>query len=364
MSGKVFRTPVYRTLLLLLVILTGYQNCLAQKQRIRFQHITSDEGLSNNTVETICQDKRGFMWFGTRDGLNRYDGINVVVFRNSLQNKSSISQNLINDIYEDRSGALWIATSEALDLFIPETETFQHFSPDKSITAVNDIAEDRNGQLWVGTNKGLFRFDRRKHTFSRFNNTNFGTVNKILADSKGNLWLGTESGLYCIKQQDGSVKYFRAQTGNPASLQSPIIHEVFEDSRGRIWIGMSEGGLALFNATNGTFTTFKADPRYIADPEHTNSLPHNDIRSVVEGEPGILWVGTENGGLCVFNTDKNTFITYKPSNTDGGSLSHDSLHSLYKDKQGNIWIGTWAGGVNFFSHSLLKFQLYNKFPAG
>ncbi|WP_207429413.1 hybrid sensor histidine kinase/response regulator transcription factor [Pedobacter sp. SYSU D00535] len=334
-----------------------------QRQRLRFQHITTESGLSNNTVQTICQDRLGFLWFGTRDGLNRYDGKNISIYRNEIGNRSSISENLINKVFEDRGGNLWIGTAEGIDRFAPETETFEHYNPDRTPTEVRDIIEDKTGQLWIGTNKGLYRFDKRTRKFSRWSNRlNSIRINRLLEDNLGFLWLGTEIGLYRIEPKSGKLTSFPVRPGDPESLQSRVIHELFQDGKGRVWVGMSEGGLALYNGRKASFTTYKADPGFASNPQTTNSLPHNDIRSITEVEPGMLWIGTENGGLCVFDTRRGSFTTYQPNIADPASLSHDSIHSLLKDQQGNVWVGTWAGGVNYYSASLLKFPLYNKFP--
>ncbi|WP_207535250.1 hybrid sensor histidine kinase/response regulator transcription factor [Desertivirga arenae] len=353
--------------LLMLLLSLSQLKAQPQKGRLNFQHITTDEGLSNNTVESICQDKKGFIWFGTRDGLNRYDGTQIKIFRNKLEDTTSISENLINDIHVGKNGDVWIATPDGLNLFLPHTERFKHYSPEKDLTEVRDIIEDNSNNLLLGTNKGLYSFNKKTRRFNKWHNLSterivIGVVNKLLLDRKGNLWIGGENGLYCVQAKTKRITHFQARPGDPGSIQSPVIHEIFEDLQGRIWIGMSEGGLALVNSTNGSIKTYKADPQFALHPVSTNSLPHNDVRCIVEGSPGILWIGTENGGLCIFDTRNNLFTTYQPSKTNPQSLNHDSLHSLFKDQQGNIWIGTWAGGVNFYSPALLKFPLYNKFP--
>ncbi|WP_256011735.1 hybrid sensor histidine kinase/response regulator transcription factor [Desertivirga xinjiangensis] len=339
----------------------------AQTSRLSFRHISIEEGLSQATVKAIAKDRYGFMWFGTRDGLNRYDGNKVTVFRNEIRNSKSIGENFINDIYEDHKGHLWIATVDGLDRFVSKTETFEHFKPAGSLTDIRDICEDKDGKLLLGTDKGLFEFYPEKKSFVKWqkpkqlNNLISDKINKLLLDKTGLLWVGTENGLFYIDRKTGRINVFEAKQGNSTTIQSPIIHELFEDSRGRIWIGMSEGGLALFDRQTESFKTYKADPAYSYN-QNLNCLPHNDIRCMVENEPGVLWIGTENGGLCIFDTDRNLFTTFKPSIINSSSLSHDSLHSIYKDNWGNIWIGTWAGGVNFYSPTQLKFPLYNRYP--
>jgi len=350
-----------------LVLLLFCVRVSAQNPRLSFQHITIEDGLSNSTVQSFCKDSRGFIWIGTRDGLNRYDGNRITVFRNEIQNSASISENVINDIYEDKQQNLWIATAEGLDLFIPATETFVHFTPQNTPADVKDICEDRQGKLWLATSKGLYCFDKKVRKFVKWqvpgNAGKLSTerVNKLLQDKNGLLWAGTEKGLYRLDLKNRRSTYFGPHKGDARALQSPIIHELLQDSQARLWIGMSEGGLALFNPANETFKTYKASPDFSINPK-ANSLPHNDIHCVTEGEKGVLWVGTENGGLCVFDTNTGRFSTYRPVDTDPTSLSHDSVHGIYKDNQDNIWIGTWAGGVNLYSPTLLKFPLYNRFP--
>ena len=303
------------------------------------------------------------MWFGTRNGLNRYDGTRITVFRNDIHNSKSISDNLVRDIHEDKQKNLWIATNRGLDRFVSDTETFEHYSPNNTQIVILDICEDRKGKLWLGTSAGLLYFDSKQRRFVNWKipkgaeKLSAVRVNKITEDRNGLLWVGTEQGLYLLNHAKHQAKAFMAKKGDPAALQSSKVHEIIEDTKGRVWIGMSIGGLALFNPQTESFKTYQTQTN-----ARSTSLAHNDVDCITEGDAGILWIGTENGGLCLFDTKKELFTTYLPMETDPGSLSHDSIHSIYKDNQGNIWIGTWAGGINFYSPTILKFPLYNKFP--
>lgn len=350
-------------LFLHLLILQLSLKVAGQQQRLSFQHVNIENGLSNSAVESICKDNQGLMWFGTRNGLNRYDGNRLTVFRNDVHNDHSISDNLIRDIHEDKQKNLWIATNTGLDLFIRGTETFKHFSPGNNQISVWDICEDREGKLWLGTSTGLVCFDYKKQKFVRWQIKKEGNrlatdrVNKIIQAKNGLLWVGTEQGLYRLNLAKRQAKFFKVKKGDASALQGWKVHEIFEDIKGRIWIGMAAGGLALFNPDNESFKTYQSKPK-----APLTSLAHNDVDCITEGAPGTLWIGTENGGLCLFDTENEVFTTYRPSEKDPGSLSHDSIHAIYKDDQGNIWIGTWAGGVNFYSPTKLKFTLHNKFP--
>lgn len=333
------------------------------QQRLSFQHINIEQGLSNSAVESIFKDSQGQMWFGTRNGLNRYDGNKITVFRNDVHNIGSISENLIRDIYEDSQKMLWIATNSGLNLFNRKTETFKRFSPTKEQTAILSICPDRQEKLWLGTNAGLICFDIKQRKFIKWQvpkgvkELTQARINKVIQDIKGNFWVGTEQGLYRLNVEKGEITFFNVKKGDPYALQGSKIHDIFQDSKGNIWIGMGAGGLALYNADRGSFKTYRS-----STTSPLTNLAHNDVDCITEGSPGVLWIGTENGGLCIFDTEKEIFSTYRPDKLDPNSLSHDSIHAIYKDAQGNIWIGTWAGGVNLYSPGVLKFPLYNQFP--
>ncbi|RZM24148.1 MAG: response regulator, partial [Pedobacter sp.] len=332
----------------------------AQQQRLSFQHIGVEQGLSNSAVESIYRDSKGLMWFGTRNGLNRYDGTRVTVFRNDIHNNGSIGENLVREIYEDSQKRLWIATNRGLDLFNREMETFSHFYPGNERVGVWTICEDSSGKLWVGTSVGLMHFDPKQKKFVKWQVSGMvptWRINKITEDRNGALWIGTEKGLYRLNTARNQLRSFPVKKGDPGALQGSRVHDILEDSKGRIWIGMSEGGLANYNPTTGSFSTYQS-----STTKPLISLAHNDVDCITEGSPGVLWIGTENGGLSVLDIEKGTFSNYRPDRQDPGSISHDSIHAVYKDSQGNIWIGTWAGGVNLYSPSILKFPLYNKFP--
>jgi len=225
---------------------------------LKFQHLNSVIGLSENDVTCILQDSRGFMWFGTQDGLNKYDGYNFTVYRNEHLNKRSLSASVINDIIEDSDHNLWIATGGGgLNKFIRETETFVRYENDKhndstiSSNFIRCLLQDREGNIWVGTDgQGLDLFDQTNNRFIHHSNKNISPntletdfVKKIFEDSRNNLWIGADDGLHLFNRKNGSFLRFPDQPLIAKAQGRSSIRAIFEDKRQNLWIGTYGGGL-------------------------------------------------------------------------------------------------------------------------
>ncbi len=297
----------------LTIILTLYFPFLnfAQSQNIRFEHLTSEKGLSHSYVRCILQDNQGFMWFGTFDGLNKYNGYNFRVYRHNYKDPGSITANIIYSLYEDSRGNLWIGTAEGLCLY------------------------DRDRDVFINYNKK--------------NGYNLGSsdIRAIFEDSQGNLWIGTyEDGLFLFDfKNDELIRYWHNED-DPDSLGS-IVRDIFEDSRGNLWIATDGHGLNVFNCHTKTFTHYK---HHENDP---NSLIGNDVYSIVEDIDGHLWFGCYKDGLScthVNESDKHTFINYQHDPENSQSLCSNLISSLCADRNGGLWIGTEDGGVDFFQN--------------
>ncbi len=210
-SSEIYpRNISFRTFILLILIILSFTPRLpAQKYDVKFHHITIEDGLSQSSIFSILQCSKGFMWFGTEDGLDRYDGYEFKIYRNEPENPNSLSYNYVKVIYEDSAGVLWIGTyGGGLDKFNRETDQFTHYmsvandSNSLSNNFVNSICEDKAGTLWIGTEDGLNKFDSRNERFicyradpSDSNNLSDNKVTSIYEDRKGVLWVGTENGL-------------------------------------------------------------------------------------------------------------------------------------------------------------------------
>ena len=339
---------------LLLLILLHPLTSLASDFAARFEHLTVEDGLSQVTVYANLQDHQGFMWFGTQDGLNRYDGYTFKVFRHDPQIPGSISDNYIKTLYQDSKGRLWIGTrGGGLNRFDADTEHFIYFKHNTSDphslshNEVNAIFEDDKGILWVGTHGGgLNRFDETSGQFTYFKhndeNPNSLSNNKVIAihqDSKNQLWIGTASGLNRYDPQQQRFHHYRHQASNPHSLSHNTIKAILEDSKGKLWIG-TNNGLNQFDDQQQRFVRFSHRP---SDPR---SLSHNNITNLFEDSRGRLWIGTEAAGLNRYENPRQGFVRFNHQIDNPYSLSAGSIQSISEDAQGTLWIGTNSGAIN------------------
>ncbi len=338
---------------------------------VRFDHLTIEDGLSQSSVYAILQDKKGMMWFGTWDGLNRYDGYRFTVFKYDSQNPRSISNNAVWSLYEDSKGILWIGTENGLNRFDREKERFIRYVHDPGNPAglagkkVKTIAEDRNGMLWLGTEEsGFSRFDRSTEKFQHYQHrpgnpqsVSHNDVRSICIDSEGILWIGTwGGGLNRFDPVTEEFTLYRHDQENPGSLSDDFIRTVYEDRSGILWIGTQNSGLNSFDRKTNQFTRFQPDRN------RSFSLSDKDVLSVCETRTGELWIGTYGGGLNRFDRTGQHFVPYRqtPGLTTG--LNNNNVWSLYEDRSGILWIGTAEGGVNKKYPNLKPFKHFQNNP--
>ncbi len=330
-----------------------------------FQRFTDEDGLSQINVWCILQDSKGFLWVGTFNGLNRYDGNQFLIYRNDFQDKNSLSHNAIFSIYETKSGEIWIGTGDGLNRYDQATNSFRIYKFDennpKSLRkgSVKAIFEDREGTLWVGTSHGgLSKFDRASESFTHYqnipdnaeslsNNNVFG----IGEDEKGELWVATAEGLNKFNRQNESFIRYQANKNKPNSLSENLIRAMFIDRKGMIWLGTYGGGLNLFNPLTEQFTHYKSDK------SNPNSLSNNYVFSIYETKGGDLWVGTAQG-LNVYQPATNDFVYYKHDITDIKSLPDNDIYSIYEDINEQLWVGTASGGLSKFNQKTRRFQQF------
>jgi ligand-binding sensor domain-containing protein/signal transduction histidine kinase/DNA-binding response OmpR family regulator len=341
--------------------------CISQPLKLKFKHITNEQGLSNSTIETIFQDNRGFIWFGTRDGLNRYDGHQMIVYRYDPKDSNSLSDNYIRCIYEDRQHRLWIGTINGLNQFDPAKNNFTRYKHDESRPGslsnnlVTCIYGDKDGNVWVSTfggginllqpgKSGFVHFRQqagKEHTLSD------DRVNYLYEDKKNNFWIGTESGLNLLDKGKGQFKSFRNAGDNNATANN-VIRIIQEDWQGDLWLGTEDNGLFLFDPSLSSFKQYKHEEK------NASSLASNQVRSLLVDRAGKLWVGSINGGLDLFDPATGSFFHYQNEPDNAASLSQRTVSALFEDKQDNLWVGTHRGGVNLFNPYTDKFTLYRQ----
>jgi ligand-binding sensor domain-containing protein len=333
MVRKYRYTPVIFSFLSLVVV----PITLLSQQRLEFSHIYSEDGLSQSSVWSITQDYQGFMWFGTFDGLNRYDGYTFNIYKNEPSSPHSIDANSIGVIFEDSKRNLWIGTSEGLNLYDRTKDQFVRFthSPrNPNIgTAVKAICEDKNGKIWVGGAHGISMVDVASRKLLRFNPGYSAKENKhfvysLLFDKDDNLWAGTEYGLdyYNLK-----VKKFHTFFTNIQERDHNTIYQIMLDHSGLLWIA----------AGNGVFTHARGDTNI------TRVLPeiNGRISYVYQTRDRAIFISTEHG-LFVYNIAKKRIEEYYRKEKSSLGLSDGSLSCVYQDKNNDIWIGSF-NGLNF-----------------
>jgi len=349
-----------------LLLLSGAYVYPQWERNIRFDHVTSEnikfeKGISQNTVMSMMQDSRGYIWFGTWDGLNRYDGYNFIIYRNTffaIEEQGLLSDPSIRSLYEDKDGILWIGTEGGLTMYDRKNRVSECFfyDPDNpeslSGDSINSIIEDNNGYLWLGTDRGLNRYDRQTKSFKRYlhdpgdsSGISNNVVRSILKDSNGHLWLATAGGLNKFDPGSGVFIWYQNCPGKN-SICSDDCYCLCQDKQGMLWIGTIKG-LGKYNIETDIFTNYKHDP---GDEQ---SLSFDHVSSIFEDSKGILWIGTEGGGLNIFNRDKNIFYRYKNIANDNASISNNYVLCILEDNSGNIWLGTrWKGAnkVNRYSY--------------
>jgi len=332
-----------------------------QAPKLRFTHISQEQGLSNSTIETIFQDSRGFIWFGTRDGLNRYDGSEIMVYRNDPADTASLSDNYIRCIYEDKQHNLWIGTINGLNRFNPGANNFirlKHREKDNtslSNNLVTSLAEDAQGRLYVGSfGGGLQRIDPGSNRLTSLQAHLF--INCLYQDKNGRVWAGARTGLYRLDTQAGYTPGIDSlvHIPDPATTGDDNITAIREDRQGNLWLGTEDDGLFLFDPVQNTRI------RYGHSDKQPGSLGSNLIRCLLVDKKGQLWVGGINGGLNLFDARARLFFHYENEPGNVSSLSQRTISALFEDRQGNIWIGTHRGGVNIYSPGMEKFNLFRQ----
>ncbi|MGM9476116.1 two-component regulator propeller domain-containing protein [Pedobacter sp. GSP4] len=347
------------SLLLIFLICTSLR---AQKQ-VTFNHLTIDNGLSQNSVMAIAQDKSQFIWMGTRHGLNRYDGYRFKIYSNSSDNQNSISDNVITSLLSDSRGRLWVGTENGLNIYNAKTDRFLRINKRSSANSfscdsVECVYEDPQKNIWIGTYNGLnLVIDAEKQIFKKFlfNKSNYKSglnyVFSVFKDDRQNLWVGTFNGLVRIYQVKGKYHFeiFRHNPNNKNSISANAIKSIVIDKQKNLWLG-TYNGLNLFDYQHKTFK------RYQTSTSDPNSIINNDIRKLTCDKAGNIWIGTQEG-LSILNPVTRNFTNYRYDPDQPNGLSQNSIHSIFQDINGSMYVGTFYKGVNVVYPSATPFTV-------
>ncbi|MCI0512932.1 hypothetical protein L0128_06955, partial [candidate division KSB1 bacterium] len=343
----------------------------------QFERLNTGHGLSNNLIFCVLQDTKGFLWIGTENGLNRYDGKHFKIYRNDPQDSTSISDNDIRCLFEDRQQRLWIGTNAGgLNQFDREQEKFIRYqkNPNQSHRLIHNkiaaICEDPQGGLWIGTrSEGLDYFQPESGKFLHFKENmkrNYGQESKHLwdlhIDQQNGLWIATENtGLLFIdlNQIDFQnpfdpdtikIHNYRHQSNNPFSLSHNDVRKIMAGSDGRLWFGTAGGGINVWDRHTKKFFAHQNHP------QSSESISHNFVNRIFIDHLGRLWAGTWGEGLSLSIDRTYSFMHFKNDPEKSYSLSHNAITAIYEDRSGNIWIGTWGGGLNKINPFKYQFQ--------
>ncbi|MBV8673854.1 MAG: PAS domain S-box protein [Acidobacteriaceae bacterium] len=377
---------------------------------LTFTHLTANDGLSQSHVNTILQDRRGFMWFATHDGLNRYDGNTFVLYKNNPSDPASLGGNFITDMLEDDQGFLWIVTQTGgMSKFDPKTERFTVYRHEpgnpNSIAdgAITSIARDAHGCLWLGTEvSGLDRFDPFDGKFTHYLNDNSGKfldrISSVTVGRQGDIWFVGNRGLFHLDPQKGEI------THPPGTLNGLGADYVLEDSAGNLWMlawspaaglvkygrrarqyheypigrgahGMinskllddhgkgfwvpSSLGLYYFDRQTERFSY-----RFQHDETDPDSLSDNGVNVAYQDRGGLLWVGTATGGVNLLNPAQERFGTYRHHSHDKNSLLARTVYAIYGEPDGVLWIGYWPRALDRFDLKTGRVTHYVPGPKG
>jgi signal transduction histidine kinase/ligand-binding sensor domain-containing protein len=349
---------------------------LAHPARPLFTRLGIEQGLPQNTVQAIAQDKQGFLWFGTQDGLCRYDGYSFLTFRTKKNDSTTLAASAISALLVDKKGTLWVGTEGGgLSRFDARTHTFTTFRHDKnnprSIAddVVESLYEDSQGRLWIGTEYGgLNRFHPENNTFTAYKHqpntpTSIGAnrVYNVLEDKRGTLWVSTYGGgLNAFNPQTGVFTRFQHDSTVTNSISNNNVYAIAQDAGGTLWVATYGGGLNSFQHQTGVWK------RYAHNPAAANSISSNSLRALCFDATGKLWISTDGAGVCVLhpataNSQERSqeYIQRLRSNpNDATTLSGDFARALLCDKSGIMWVGTNVAGLCYTAPSANKFRLY------
>lgn len=341
-------------MLCLLIALVCLPHLYSQKPALRFQRYTVEEGLAQGSIFCILQDRNGFMWFGTEQGLNRFDGYNFQVYKFQYDNPNSLSDSYVLSLYEEPSGVMWIGTQGGgLNKLVPDTGKVTRFLIDPQILSspgniINVIHEDAAGILWIGTKgAGLKIFDREKETFTPFpfNKTEAHRpgpkiINCMGEDRSGTLRIGAQNGLYQLDREKNKIE----------SIPFPQkrILSLYEDRTGQFWVGTDKG---FYQFEPGTGLAVHHQP----PADEGNRFRADRVQTFFEDSSGTFWIGTQNG-LYIFDRERTGYYRYSVDRSNPHSLINNLLTTIFEDSSGALWVGTRSGGLHKLNRTRPSFQ--------
>jgi ligand-binding sensor domain-containing protein len=360
--------PLILMLPLCLFTLICLQLAFAQQPIIKFDRLTTEKtltvkGLSQNSIYCLLQDSQGFIWIGTWDGLNRYDGYDFIIYNT----ENGLSNPTVNALCEDEKKNIWIGTDNGLNHLDRKSGNILQFHNEPGNTnsisnnAVNHLYQDKKGFIWISTAYGLNCLDKAKMIYKFYNffernadSTMSNFISRVIEDREGRLWIGTHSGVHCFYPEQQSFKDYKMVTdpADPEFIRSNYIEDLVCDENGNIYAA-TLNGIFIIYPDKGIIHHLEIDGK------NGRTLSGNQVNSLLTDSKGLVWIGTNNG-LDLFNPALNTINHFK-SGGSTTSISNDDIRSIYQDQAGTIWIGTYKG-LNKVDQSPSRFTHFQNDP--
>ncbi len=339
--------------------------CRAQTidEHYYFKSLSSQNGLSQNTVSAILQDSKGFMWFGTKDGLDRYDGVSFRHFKYDRTNPRSLGNNFVTSLYEDVEGNIWVGTDVGVYIYYPEKDTFRHFVElsDKNTRierAVAMISGDKQGRIWIASEaQNLFCYDLKEQSLRNYILTEHSLVSTnvkcLTVDNSGTIWIGFYGdGLFYSKDNLKTLHPYLSPVDNEETYNDDVVSKIVSGAYNCLYISSLKGGVKELNLTSGKLRDL------LLKDENNESIYCRTLLVYTDNE---LWIGTESG-VYIYNLRTEKYTHLRSSEYDPYSLSDNAIYSFCKDREDGVWIGSYFGGVNYYPRSYTYFEKY--YPKG
>ncbi|MFT4631806.1 MAG: diguanylate cyclase (GGDEF)-like protein [Saprospiraceae bacterium] len=335
--------------ILLMLLSASLVPAVNASKNIRFEHLTTTDGLSHMSITDLLQDAQGFMWFATQEGLNRFDGYSITTFEHDYRNANSLADDWVWSLALDADNNIWVGTNNGgLNYFDQKTGSFtnwKHRADDPQSLSSNDVRVllvDSQGSLWLGTHEGgLSRKLPDNAGFMHYRATGLpgslpsDAVTEIYEDTTGILWIGTAAGLARFDPRTDQFQTFVSDPTNENSLSDSHIR-VVQEFNGELWVGTQNGGVNRFDQNTGRSI------RYIKNTADPRTLQSNLVRDIMVDHASTLWLGTENG-LSEWQPETEDFVTYYHVAEDSSSLIGSRVNALYQDSSNVMWVGTYEG---------------------
>ena len=355
-----------KNILLFLLLINIHFSIIAQEVK-KFKNFGIDNPMSYSFVRTIAQDKDDFMWFGSSEGLDRFDGHQTLNFQHDSSQPNSLSSNVISRIIIDKQQRLWVGTfGGGLNLYRPASQDFIHFTTKTKNTkltndTVNTLFEDSEGKIWIATENGLNILNPHKEkwsiqqVFQELGNPNSLTHNAVLSiieTHNQEVWVGTNGGGISVFDLQGNfIKAIKYGDQNSATYVNKFVSSLYLDINGDIWIGTVDSGLLKYIPSTEQFI------HYQMNMDDQPTISGNAISSIYQDSEENIWIGTDNG-LSIYNHKTNGFSQYNNSPNNPYSISNDFVITFFEDKHNMMWIGTFSG-VNRWDPNMATFRQYS-----